>query len=97
MRINGILLVKLIFKVFESVLEVRFRQLPGYRKIKQKKYALQAKVTNKDVARSMAFNRSFLPGRHYDMSMIFDAARAQNSCPACSLHTEEASGERVKW
>lgn len=91
------LLIKLTFKVFESVLEVRFRQLPGYRKIKQKKYALRANITNKDVERSTAFNRCFLPGQYYDMSMIFDAARAQNSCPACSLHTEEASDERVKW
>ena len=91
------LLIKLTFKALESIFEVRFRQVPGYRKIKQKKYALRANVTNRDVERSMAFNCSFLPGRHYDMSMIFNAVRPQNSCPACLLHTEEASDERVKW
>lgn len=81
---------------FESVLEVRFRQLPGHRKIKQKEYALRANVINRDVDNSMAFNRCFLPGQHYDMSMIFNAERAQSSCPACLLDTGEASDARVK-
>ena len=53
---------ELTLKVFESILQVRFRQLPGHRKIKQKEYALQANVSSKDVDSSIAFNRSFLPG-----------------------------------
>lgn len=90
---------KLTFKAFESILEVRFRQLPGHRKIKRKEYALRSNVINKDVdtSTSIAFNRCFLPGQRYDMSMIFNAAHAQNSCPACLLDTEEASDARVKW
>ena len=85
------------FKAFESILEVRFRQLPGHRKIKQKEYALRSNINNKDIDYSTSFNRCFLPGQHYDMSMIFNAARAQNSCPACLLDTGEASDARVKW
>ena len=90
---------KLTFKVFESILEVRFRQLPGHRKIKRKEYALWSNAINKDVdvSTSIAFNRCFLPGQHYDMSMIFDTAHAQNNCPACLLYTEEAPDARVKW
>lgn len=88
---------KLIYKAFEAVLEVRFRQLPGHRKVKQKEYALGATFINKDVDRSIAFNRCFLPGRQYDMSMIFNATRTQNSCPACLLGTGEAFDARVNW
>lgn len=86
-----------LLKAFESVLEVRFRQLPGHRKIKQKQYALRSNIHNKDIDYSIAFNRCFLQGQHYDMSMVFNAARAQNSCPACLLDTGEASNARVKW
>ena len=88
---------ELISKVFESILEQRFRHVPGHRKIKQKKYVLRSNVSNKDVDCSIAFNRCFLPGWHYDMSMVFDATRVQNSCPACLLDTYEASDTRVKW
>lgn len=88
---------KLICKAFEAVLEVRFRQLPGHRKVKQKEYALGATFINTDVDRSIAFNRYFLPGRHYDMSMIFNATRTQNSCPACLLDAREAFDVRVNW
>ena len=88
---------ELVSKVFESILEQRFRDFPGHRKIKQKKYVLRSNVSNKDVDCSIAFNRCFLPGRYYDMSMIFDATRVQNSCPACLLETCEASDAQVKW
>ena len=88
---------ELTSKVFESILELRFRHFPGHRKIKQKKYVLRSNVSNKDVDCSIAFNRCFLPGQHYDMSMVFDATRVQNSCPACLFETCEASDARVKW
>ena len=88
---------ELISKVFESILEQRFRQCPGHRKIKQKKYILRSNVCNKDIDCSIAFNRCFLPGQRYDMSMVFDATRVQNSCPACLFETCEASDARVKW
>ena len=88
---------KLIFKAFEAILEVRFRELPGHRKVIQKEYALRSKFINKDVDSSIAFNRCFLPGRYYDMSMIFNAKPSQNSCPACLLDTGEASDALVEW
>ena len=89
--------IELISKVFDSTLEQRFRDFPGHRKIKQKKYVLRSNVSKKDVDRSISFNRCFLPGRHYDMSMVFDATRVQTSCPACLLETYDASDAQVKW
>ena len=96
-RICGMGHIELTFKAFEPILEVRFRGLPGHRKIKQKEYALQANTINKDLDRKKPFNHCFFPGQHYDMSMIFNATRAQNSCPACLLGTVETSDARVEW
>ncbi|KAF6235175.1 hypothetical protein HO173_006804 [Letharia columbiana] len=45
------------WEAFEAVLEVRFRQLPGHRKIRQGEYALQASSWKRDVERSLALNR----------------------------------------
>lgn len=84
------------WEAFESILEVRFRKRPGHRKVKRKEYALRSSFINKDVDDSIAFNRCFLPGQHYDMSMVFNAARVQNSCPACLLGTGAASDSQVK-
>ena len=89
--------IKLILQAFDAILEVRFRQLPGHRKVKEKKYALRSSFINKDVDTSIAFSRCFLPGQRYDMSMVFDTAHALNSCPACFLNTEDASDALVKW
>lgn len=42
---------ELTSQAFDSILEIRFRQLPGHRKIKHKEYALRANVINRDVDR----------------------------------------------
>ena len=89
--------IELTFKVFDTTLEARFQQLPGHRKIKRKEYALRSKFIDKDVDTSLAFNRCFLPGQHYEMSMIFNSGHPQNSCPSCFLNTGEASDALVKW
>ena len=89
--------IKLTFKTFGAVLESRFQQLPGHRKIKRKEYALRSNCLGKDVDTSIAFNRCFLPGQRYDMSMIFNSGHPQNSCPACYLDTRDASDVLVEW
>ena len=88
---------KLTSQAFDSALEIRFRHLPGHRKIKRKEYSLRSNSMNKEVDTSIAFNRCFLPGQRYDMSMLFNAAHVQNSCPGCHLDGEEASDARVQW
>ena len=88
-------------KAFEAVLELRFRQLPGHRKIKQKEYALRNNALKRDVERSLAFTRCFLPGKRIDMSMIFDGSvGGRSSCPGCKLvtsKTEEELDSQVQW
>ena len=88
-------------KAFEAVLEVRFRQLPGHRKIKQREYALRNNALERDVEKSLAFTRCFLPGKRIDMSMIFDGSiGGRSSCPGCQLvtsKTEEELGSQVQW
>lgn len=90
-----------ISKAFEAVLEVRFRKLPGHRKIKQREYALRAKALDRDLEQSLAFNRCFLPGQRVDMSMIFDGGLgALSSCPGCKLVTSKTEKEldsQVQW
>ena len=89
------------YKAFEAVLEVRFRQLPGHRKIKQKEYALRNNALKRDVEKSLAFTRCFLPGKRIDMSMIFDGSiGGRSSCPGCKLvtsKTEEEHDSQVQW
>lgn len=88
-------------KAFDAVLEVRFRQCPGHRKIQHKEYALRVKSTNRDIDRSTAFNCTFLPGRHLDMSMIFDdGSGSLSSCPGCktvTAKTDEELNLQVQW
>ena len=88
-------------QAFDAVLEVRFRQLPGHRKIKQKQYVLRADAMKKDLEPSVAFRNSFLPGQRIDMSMIFDSRSGGiSSCPGCKLatnKTEEDLDSQTKW
>ncbi|MCJ1460592.1 hypothetical protein MMC28_010974 [Mycoblastus sanguinarius] len=82
------------WEAFEAVLEVRFRQLPGHRKIKQREYALRSDVLKKDVEQSIAFTRCFLPGQRIDMSMIFDGGSGSlSSCPGCKFSTAKTAEE----
>ena len=88
-------------KAFEAVLEVSFRKLPGHRKMKQREYALRNNALQRDVEKSLAFTRCFLPGKRIDMSMIFDGSiGGRSSCPACQLvtsKTEEGLDSQVQW
>ncbi|KAM0800303.1 hypothetical protein BDR22DRAFT_258396 [Usnea florida] len=88
------------WEAFEAVLEVRFRQLPGHRKIKQREYALRNNALERDVEKSLAFTLCFLPGKRIDMSMIFDGSiGGRSSCPGCQLvtsKTEEGLDSQVQ-
>ena len=92
---------ELTLQAFEAVLEIRFRDLPGHQKIKQKEYALTSKTMNKDIERSLAFKRCFLPGQHIYMSMIFKLGSDNSmSCPGCKMMTtksQEKLDSQVEW
>ena len=73
-------------KVFEAVLEARFRQCPGHRKITRKEYALRSNTQDRDIERTVDFRRCFLPGRRVEMSMIFERILFEvDVCPRCNL------------
>ncbi|KAJ4368159.1 hypothetical protein N0V83_006515 [Neocucurbitaria cava] len=74
---------------FNAILEVRFRDIQGYRKIKQRKYGLQDKSTGRDILQTRRWGGAFLPGQRVEMSLLFETKGstvnddAQVSCPGC--------------
>ncbi|RDL31861.1 uncharacterized protein BP5553_09263 [Venustampulla echinocandica] len=80
--------------VLEAVLDARFKNLPGESKVKQREYALQDRISNRDVKRNDTFESSFLPGRKLDMSIVFTKRISSgNSCPSCKMESNEATSE----
>ncbi|KAF1957422.1 hypothetical protein CC80DRAFT_592691 [Byssothecium circinans] len=82
------------FEAFQAVLEVRFRDVHGFKKVKNMEYAMQDSKSK----RAMDFRRKpwtslFLPGRKVNMSMVFRNVPRQSMscCPGCG--TENAVGE----
>ena len=85
-------------QAFQSVLEMRFRQLPGHSKIQRKEYALQANRSNHEIDSALTFRRWFQPGQDVDMSMVFDSfPTPSTSCPGCKLIYTATSASKVKW
>jgi hypothetical protein len=74
---------------FNSVLEIRFHNLQGFKKIKNKQYGLQEKATQRDIDQSRAWERAFLPGQRIEMSFVFrnDESSTKDAntttCPGC--------------
>ena len=78
-------------QVFDAVLEARFRQCPGHRKITRKQYSLRSDTQTKEIERRVDFRRCFLPGRRVEMSMVFEGSRLEvNVCPGCNLRCPES-------
>ncbi|EAT78354.1 hypothetical protein SNOG_14117 [Parastagonospora nodorum SN15] len=73
---------------FNAVLEIRFRDMQGSKKVKQKQYGLQDRATKRDIHQSQSWERAFLPGQRIEMSFLFDTQESENSqgivtCPGC--------------
>jgi hypothetical protein len=73
---------------FNAVLEIRFREIQGFNKIKQKQYGLQDKATKRDIEQTRPWQRAFLPGQRIEMSFLFDTQDNQSdlsdvTCPGC--------------
>jgi hypothetical protein len=83
--------------VLESVLEARFHNIPGERKIKRREYALQERSSQRDIQRSASFNSSFLPGSKVDMSMVFKQGHTGAHCPGCGKECQQAATTNSKW
>ena len=85
-------------QAFQSMLEVRFRQLPGHGKVRRNEYALEANRSNQDIDSALAFRRWFRPGQDVDMSMVFDnSAGRTTSCPGCGIVATGPIDSKMKW
>ncbi|KAE8445827.1 hypothetical protein EG329_012750 [Mollisiaceae sp. DMI_Dod_QoI] len=76
---------------FDSVLETRFRNLQGHKKILDKDFVLQERTTKRDISRDLPWEGAFLPGQKIDMSMVFVDSRdeRQKCCPGCRKVCED--------
>jgi hypothetical protein len=85
---------------FDAVLEIRFRDVQGFQKVKEKKYILQQHGTGLEVTRSAAFTTAFIGGKRYEMSLLFDGEAeppAGASCPSCHADSYDLSDAEILW
>lgn len=72
------------FKVFQSVLEARFEDVPGLRKVKSLEYNMRDMATKKAIDLDKPWESVFRPGRRVHMSMVFQRPESSTtSCPGC--------------
>ena len=88
-------------QAFDAVLEVRFRQCPGHRKIARKEYALRSRTQKKNIERIVDFRRCLFPGQRVEMSMIFERDFFDMSvCPGCKIpapESEDYQEPEIEW
>ena len=75
------------WEAFNAVLELRFKDMQGFEKIKERQYSLQEKATRREIDQNRPWQRAFLPGQRIDMSFIFDTPGSDKgtyaTCPGC--------------
>lgn len=72
------------FAAFQAVLEVRFSQVPGLKKVKGLDYAMQDTAAKKPLDLSRPWESVLRPGRKVIMSMLFQQVKTTvSSCPGC--------------
>ena len=52
---------------------------------------LRSNAMKKDIERSTAFNRCFLPGQRIDMSMMMILSGFSENCPGCTFYGNDFS------
>lgn len=76
------------YDAFQAVLEVRFINMPGLRKVGNLEYAMQDAQSKQILDLSKSWENSIRPGRKFVMSMIFQLPKEViSSCPGCSTET----------
>ena len=86
------------WEAFDSVLELRFRNMQGYTMVQNKEYVIQDISTRREVDRSFPWEASFLPGQKVVMSMLFnDTMSSTTSCPRCHCSSEKPQNSDIQW
>lgn len=83
------------WEAFHAVMEHRFSELQGFKKVQQRKYGLQDRATGRDIDQTRPWQRAFLPGQRVEMAFIFqndraaDADDTNTTCPGCQTPSED--------
>lgn len=85
------------WEAFDSVLELRFRDIQGHRMVRNKEYVIQESATKREIDQTRPWEASFLPGQRIFMSMLFNAATSKSSCPRCQTSSNEPQDSDVQW
>ncbi|KAL2012480.1 hypothetical protein VTN00DRAFT_5 [Thermoascus crustaceus] len=77
------------FDAFQAVMEIRFRHMPGLKKLQKMEYLIREIGSNRWLDLRAPWESVFLPGRKVAMSMVFwRPATSMRSCPACHFENE---------
>lgn len=89
------------FDAFQAVMEVRFRHVPGLRKVQNMEYAIYESNSKRKIDLTAPWDSVFLPGRKVNMSMVFQRRQTlMTSCPGCQTENESErsnKGSETQW
>lgn len=89
------------FPAFQAVLEARFRDVPGLKKVKNLEYTVHDVASRRKIDLTKPWESTFRPGRRMNMSVIFQQNQAQSSsCPGCfseNIVVGDDTNEDVQW
>lgn len=73
------------YAAFQAILEARFVDMPGLRKVKRLEYVMRDTQSKRILDLSSPWETTMRPGRKFVMSMVFQLTKAgSSSCPGCS-------------
>ena len=89
------------FDAFQAVMEVRFRHVPGLKKVQNVEYTIQESSSKRKLDLTAPWDSIFLPGRKVNMSMVFRRPlMSMSSCPGCRTENEIEDGNEeseIQW
>ena len=89
------------FEAFQAVIEVRFRHVPGLKKVQNIQYVIHDLSSKRKLDLTAPWDSVFLPGRKVNMSMVFRRPQtSMSSCPGCLTENEiddSNKGSEIKW
>lgn len=89
------------YNAFQAVLEARFENMPGLKKVRNFEYAVQDTRSKRMLDLTGHWENVIRPGRKVVMSMVFLLPQATtSSCPGCSTETHNLSvneGSDIQW
>lgn len=89
------------FAAFQAVLEVRFSDVPGLKKVSRLEYAMHDTASKRALDLNRPWESLFRPGRRVVMSMLFQQTKkSSSSCPGCFTEDTSSEGEgntHIQW